>query len=137
LRANIINNEPELRGRARADCYPFERVLAEAVGKNLSQSANNLIPRRAVLSAVAGLRELYESHEAQALAAPPSAAELLKLVDRWFASPRPASMVSVTVELVASPSFATWEEQSRMPGEVVVAQCSPASRMTLMTGPVS
>jgi hypothetical protein len=33
------------------------------------------------LSAVAGLRELYESDEAQALAAPPSAAELLKLVD--------------------------------------------------------
>jgi hypothetical protein len=28
------------------------------------------------------LRELYESDEAQALAAPPSAAELLKLVDR-------------------------------------------------------
>jgi len=33
------------------------------------------------LSAVAGLRELYESDEAQALAAPPNAAELLKLVD--------------------------------------------------------
>jgi hypothetical protein len=33
------------------------------------------------LSAVAGLRELYESDEAQALAAPPDAAELLKLVD--------------------------------------------------------
>ena len=33
------------------------------------------------MSAVAGLRELYESDEAQALAAPPNAAELLKLVD--------------------------------------------------------
>jgi hypothetical protein len=33
------------------------------------------------LSAVAGLRELYESDEAQALTAPPSATELLKLVD--------------------------------------------------------
>ena len=30
------------------------------------------------MSAVAGLRELYESDEAQALAAAPSAAELLK-----------------------------------------------------------
>ena len=81
LRAHIINTEPELRGRARASYYPFERVLAEAIGKDLGQSGNSLIPRLAALSAVAGLRELYESDEAQALAAPPSAAELLKLVD--------------------------------------------------------
>lgn len=80
--AHIINNEPELRGRARASYYPFERVLAEAIGKDLSQSANELIPRLAALSAVAGLRKLYESDEAQALAAPPSATELLKLVDK-------------------------------------------------------
>jgi hypothetical protein len=81
LRAHIINTEPGLRGRARASYYPFERVLAEAIGKDLGQSANSLIPRLAALSAVAGLRELYESDEAQALAAPPDAAELLKLVD--------------------------------------------------------
>jgi hypothetical protein len=81
LRAHIINTEPELRGRARASYYPFERVLAEAIGKDLGQPANSLIPRLAALSAVAGLRELYESDEAQALAAPPNAAELLKLVD--------------------------------------------------------
>jgi AcrR family transcriptional regulator len=81
LRAHIINAEPELRGRARASYYPFERVLAEAIGKDLGQSANSLIPRLAALSAVAGLRELYESDEAQALAAPPDAAELLRLVD--------------------------------------------------------
>jgi AcrR family transcriptional regulator len=82
LRAHIINTEPELRGRARASYYPFERVLAEAIGKDLGQSGNSLIPRVAALSAVAGLRELYESDEAHALAAPPSAAELRKLVDR-------------------------------------------------------
>ncbi len=81
LRAHIINNEPELRGRARASYYPFERALAEAIGEDLGQPANSLIPRLAALSAVAGLRELYESDEAQALAAPPSAAELLELVD--------------------------------------------------------
>jgi AcrR family transcriptional regulator len=81
LRAHIINTEPELRGRARAGYYPFERVLAEAIGKDLGQSANSLIPRLAALSAVAGLRELYESDEAHALAAPPNAGELLKLVD--------------------------------------------------------
>jgi AcrR family transcriptional regulator len=81
LRAHIINNEPELRGRARAGYYPFERAIAEAIGKDVGQSENSLIPRLAALSAVAGLRELYESDEAQALAAPPSTAELLKLVD--------------------------------------------------------
>jgi hypothetical protein len=43
--------------------------------------ANSLAPRLAALSAVTGLRELYESDEAQALATPPKAAELLKLVD--------------------------------------------------------
>jgi AcrR family transcriptional regulator len=82
LRAHIINNEPELRGRSRASYYPFERVLAEAIGEDLGQSGNSLIPRLAALSAVAGLRELYESDEAQALASPPSSAELLKVVDR-------------------------------------------------------
>ena len=81
LRAHIINNEPELRGRSRASYYPFERALAEAIGEDLGQSGNSLIPRIAALSAVAGLRELYESDEAQALTAPPSAAELLTLVD--------------------------------------------------------
>ena len=81
MRAHIIDSEPELRGRARASYYPFERVLAGAIGEDLSKSGNSLIPRLAALSAVAGLRELYESDEAQALAAPPNAAELLELVD--------------------------------------------------------
>ena len=82
LRAHIINAEPELRGRARASYHPFERVLAEGIGKDLGQPGSALIPRLAALSAVAGLRELYESDEAHALAAPPSTAELLTLVDR-------------------------------------------------------
>jgi AcrR family transcriptional regulator len=82
LRARIISAEPELRGRARASYYPFERVLAEAIGEDLGQPGNALIPRLAALSAVAGLRELYESDEAQTPAVPPSAAELLKLVDK-------------------------------------------------------
>lgn len=81
LRAHIIDSEPELRGRARASYYPFERVLAGAIAEDLSKSGNSLIPRLAAFSAVAGLRELYDSDEAQALAAPPNAAELLELVD--------------------------------------------------------
>jgi AcrR family transcriptional regulator len=82
LRAHIINSEPELRGRSRASYYPFERVLAKAIGEDLGHSGNSLIPGLAALSAVAGLRELYESDEAQALDSPPSAAELLELVDK-------------------------------------------------------
>ena len=82
LRAHIINAEPELRGRARASYHPFERVLADAIGKDLGQPANALIPRLAALSAIAGLRELYESDEAHALTASPSSADLLILVDR-------------------------------------------------------
>jgi AcrR family transcriptional regulator len=82
LRAHIINNEPELRGRARASYYPFEAILAEAIGTDLGQPGNSLIPRLAALSAVAGLRELYESDEAQAIATPPSAPQLLNLVDQ-------------------------------------------------------
>jgi MftR C-terminal domain len=84
LRAHIINNDPELRGRARAGYCPFERAIADAIGKDVGQSGNSLIPRLAALAAVAGLRELYESDEAQTLAAPPSAAELLELVDRMI-----------------------------------------------------
>jgi hypothetical protein len=38
LRAHPINTEPELRGRARASYYRFERVLAEAIGTDLGQS---------------------------------------------------------------------------------------------------
>ena len=67
LRAHIISAEPELRGRARASYHPFEHVLAEAIGQDLGQPGNALIPRLAALSAVAGLRELYESDEAHAL----------------------------------------------------------------------
>src|SRR6476646_2207136 len=85
LRAHIINAEPELRGRARAGYYEFERVLADAIGKDLSQTGTALTPRLAALTAVTGLRELYETNEAESLPSPPKAAELLALVDRVIA----------------------------------------------------
>ena len=81
LRAHIINTEPELRGRARASYYPFERVLAEAIGKDLGQLAEQPDPASCGIVGRRLVRELYESDEAQALAAPPNAAELLKPVD--------------------------------------------------------
>jgi AcrR family transcriptional regulator len=85
LRAHIINAEPELRGRARAGYYEFERVLADAIGKDLSQPGTALTPRLAALTAVTGLRELYETNEAASLPSPPKAAELLALVNRVIA----------------------------------------------------
>jgi AcrR family transcriptional regulator len=85
LRAHIIDTEPELRGRARAGYYEFERVLADAIGHDLSQPGTALTPRLAALTAVTGLRELYETNEAETLPSPPTAADLLALVDRVIA----------------------------------------------------
>ncbi len=82
LRAQVITAEPALRGRARAGYYEFERVLAAAIGEDLGQPGNALIPRVAALGAVGALRELYESDEARALGPDPSVADLLELVDR-------------------------------------------------------
>ena len=80
MRAHIIDAEPELHAAARAGYHPFERVLAEAIGKDIGRPGNSLVARLAALCAVAGLRGLYESDEAQALAAPPDDAEVLNLV---------------------------------------------------------
>jgi AcrR family transcriptional regulator len=88
LRAHIINAEPELRGRARAGYSEFERVLADAIGRELGQSGTALAPRLASLTAVTGLRELYETEEARSLSSPPRASDLLALVDRVIAFAR-------------------------------------------------
>jgi AcrR family transcriptional regulator len=87
-RAHIINAEPGLRGRARAGYYGFERVLADAIGGDLGQDGTALVPRLAALAAVAGLRDLYETDELRALRSPPTAADLLALVDRVIAFTR-------------------------------------------------
>ncbi len=84
-RAHIINAEPGLRGRARAGYYEFERLLADAVGTDLGQAGTALVPRLAALTAVAGLRDVYETDELRALPSPPTAAGLLALVDRVIA----------------------------------------------------
>ena len=88
LRAQVITAEPELRGRARAGYYAFERLLAQAIGDDLGLPGTALVPRLAALTAVTGLRELYESDEARALEPTPTAGELLTLVDRVIAFAR-------------------------------------------------
>jgi AcrR family transcriptional regulator len=88
LRAHIINAEPELRGRARAGYHAFERAVADAIGADLGMPGTALVPQLAALTAVTGLRELYESDEARALPTPPTTADLLALVDRVIAFAR-------------------------------------------------
>jgi AcrR family transcriptional regulator len=83
-RAHIINAEPGLRGRARAGYHEFEHLLADAVGADLGQAGTALVPRLAALTAVAGLRDLYETDELRAVPSP-TAADLLALVDRVIA----------------------------------------------------
>jgi hypothetical protein len=68
--------------------HEFERVLADAIGQDLGQPGTALAPRLAALTAVTGLRELYETDEARALPSPPKAADLLALVDRVIAFTR-------------------------------------------------
>jgi AcrR family transcriptional regulator len=82
LRAEVINADDALRARARAGYYEFEKVIATGLGEDLGRPANALVPRLAATTAVAGLRELYETREVQTADAPPSTAELLALVDR-------------------------------------------------------
>ena len=85
LRARVINAEPELRGRARAGYYEFERVLAQAIGEDLGVPGTGFVPRLAALTAIMGLRELYEADEARGLGSTLSASDLLALVDRVIA----------------------------------------------------
>jgi AcrR family transcriptional regulator len=82
LRAQLITSEPELRGRARAGYHEFEQILAAAIGEDLGQTGNSLLPRVAALTAVIGLRELYESDEARSLGSDPGVEDLLQIVDR-------------------------------------------------------
>ena len=63
-------------------------MLADAIGADLGQDGTALVPRLAALAAVAGLRDLYETDELRALRSPPTAADLLALVDRVIAFTR-------------------------------------------------
>lgn len=87
-RAHIINAEPGLRARARAGYHDFERVLSDAIGTDLGQTGTALVPRLAALTAVAGLRDLYETDEFHGLPSPPTAADFLTLVDQVIAFTR-------------------------------------------------
>src|SRR5580658_6503913 len=72
LRARLIDENDRLRGVARASYAPAERILAAAIADDLHVEPGTLAPRLASASAVTGLRELYDSHEARSLGPEPT-----------------------------------------------------------------
>jgi class 3 adenylate cyclase len=87
VRANaaIIAADDSLRARARAGYYDYEVLVAGAIAGDLGLAGDALIPRVAATAVIAGLRELYETSEANA---PASVEELIGLVDRVIAFAR-------------------------------------------------
>jgi hypothetical protein len=79
-RAKLITEDEDLRGRARANYYELECLLAAAIGEDLGLPSNALAPRLAAYTVVGGLRELYMTHEVGHRDT--STEELLALVDR-------------------------------------------------------
>lgn len=75
-RAVLIAEDEDLRGRARANYYELERLIAAAIGKDLSLPPDALAPRLTAYTVVGGLRELYMTDEAHATE------DLTPLVDR-------------------------------------------------------
>lgn len=82
LRARLIGENDRLRGLARASYATAERVLAAAIAADLRVEPDCLAPRLAAVSAVTGLRELYDSREARALGAEPTGDGLIRLVNQ-------------------------------------------------------
>jgi AcrR family transcriptional regulator len=82
LRARLIDENDRLRGLARASYATAERILAAAIAEDLQVEPGSLAPRLAATSAVTGLRELYDSCEAQSLGPEPAGADLIPLVNQ-------------------------------------------------------
>lgn len=82
LRARLIDENDRLRGVARASYSPAERILAAAIADDIHAGPDALAPRLAAVTAVTGLRELYDSREARSLGQEPTADELVQLVNQ-------------------------------------------------------
>ena len=82
LRARLIDENDRLRGMARASYAPAERILAAAIADDLNVAPDTLAPRLTATTAVTGLRELYDTHEARALGPQPTGTDLTRLVNQ-------------------------------------------------------
>lgn len=81
LRARLLMDDDDLRGRARAGYRELEQLVAQGVAADLGQSADALVPRLAALTVVGGLREIYVTREGRERTIA-SARDLFDLVDR-------------------------------------------------------
>jgi AcrR family transcriptional regulator len=82
LRARLIAENDRLRGLARASYATAERILAAAIADDLHVQPDALAPRLTAITAVTGLRELYDSREARSLGPEPTGADLIQLVNQ-------------------------------------------------------
>jgi AcrR family transcriptional regulator len=77
-RANLIAEDDDLRGRARAAYQDLERLIATAIAEDHDLPADALAPRLTAYALIGGLRELYTTHEVT------HDADLSPLVDQVF-----------------------------------------------------
>ncbi|MEA5360581.1 helix-turn-helix domain-containing protein [Amycolatopsis sp., V23-08] len=84
LRAQLLMEDDDLRGRARAGYRDLELLVAKGIGSDIGLPADALIPRLAAVTVVAGLREIYVTREGRAKAQS-AASELSGLVDQVLA----------------------------------------------------
>lgn len=94
VRARLLVDDDDLRGRARAGYRDLEQLVAAGVGGDLGLPGDALVPRLAAATVVVGLREIYATREVQAMAAP-AAADLMPLVDRILDFARAGILASV------------------------------------------
>ncbi|MFG1646210.1 TetR/AcrR family transcriptional regulator [Amycolatopsis sp. NPDC049252] len=84
LRAQLLMEDDDLRGHARAGYRDLELLVATGIGEDIGLPADALVPRLAAVTVVAGLREIYVTREGQAKAQS-AASELSGLVDEVLA----------------------------------------------------
>lgn len=84
LRARLLMEDDDLRGRARAGYRDLELLVATGIGEDIGRPADALLPRLAAVTVVTGLREIYVTREGQAKAQS-AASELSGLVDEVLA----------------------------------------------------
>ncbi|MFJ1767588.1 TetR/AcrR family transcriptional regulator [Amycolatopsis sp. NPDC088138] len=68
LRAQLLMEDDDLRGRARAGYRDLELLVATGIGEDIGLPADALVPRLAAVTVVAGLREIYVTREGKAKA---------------------------------------------------------------------
>ena len=115
LRARLIAENDRLRGLARASYATAERILAAAIADDLHVQPDALAPRLTAITAVTGLRELYDSREARSLGPEPTGADLIQLVNQ-VVDYAVAGLATVTAALPTTAAFTSEGRALRIDG---------------------